>query len=219
MKTSLSEAEIDRIRLCIERAELETSGEIVPVVIARSDEYEVVLWRAAAACAAAFLVVSLLIYLFYQGWSFGWLYSGIGVATGLVASVLAGAALVTISSTAFRVVAGSKLTADRVRARAQRAFIEEGVFRTRHRTGVLILVSLWERRLEVLPDEGVSAVVKVDSWTEVLDAARIELRRGDLARALESAVNACGSVLQRAGLVAAGDDSNELDDTIRIESK
>jgi len=216
MKPALSDIELERIRTSIARAEEGTSGEIVPFVVARSDRYEVVMWRGAAAAAALFLVATLLIYLFYRGWSLGWLYTGIGMALGIVASFLIGIALVVWSPRAFRLVAGQRLLASRVRGRAERAFIKEGVFRTKQRTGILILVSLQERRIEILVDEGISKVVPTDSWSTVVEAARTELRRGDLAEALVAGVDACGAILRESGLTATRDDLNELGDELRF---
>ncbi len=216
MKPSLNENDLSRIRDRISHAEKGTSGEIVPYVVAQSDDYEVVIWRGAAAAATLFLVVTLLIYLFYQGWSLGWLYSGIGLAVGLVISVLAGVALVLFFTPVFRAMAGASLLATRVRGRAERAFIKEGVFQTRDRTGILILLSLRERRIEVLADEGISDAVPADAWNTVIDAARTELRRGDLTEALVAGVDACGVILRQSGLTAAEDDSNELDDELRF---
>lgn len=216
MKPAISENDLSRIRERISRAEEGTSGEIVPYVVDRSDRYEVVAWRGAGAAATLFLVVTLLVYLFYQGWSLGWLYSGIGLAVGLVVSVLGGVSLVLFSPRAFRAMAGERLLATRVRGRAERAFIQEGVFQTRERTGILILFSLRERRIEVLADDGVSEAVSADAWGAVVDAARTELRRGDLVEALVAGVDACGVILRQSGLTSAKDDLNELDDELRF---
>ena len=47
-----------------------------------------------------------------------------------------------------------------VRRRALQAFVEHEVFATRERTGVLLILSLFERRVVVLGDAGINAKVQ-----------------------------------------------------------
>jgi putative membrane protein len=216
MKPKLTESDLDRIRARIARAEEDTSGEIVTFVVERSDTYEVVSWRGAALSSLLFLVITLLIYLFYQGWDLWWLYNGAGIVAGIVFFGLLGAASVHTMKPVFLAVAGSRLLAQRARARAERAFIEEGVFRTVGQTGVLIFISLWEKRIEVLPDTGIGAVVNQEDWTSVVDAARSELQRGDLVEALLASIDACGSILSRTDMKPSDTNPNELDDSVRL---
>lgn len=216
MSSPLSEAELERIREEIARCEAGTSGEIVPYVVERSDRYEVVLWRAAAATGSVFLLVALLVYLFYEGWSLAWLYTGIGLGTWLSGGFLFGPLLAMFVRPVFLLFAGRSLVAGRVRNRAQRAFLEEGVFRTAGRTGILIFVSLWEHRIQVLADAGVAERVPTDTWSEVVEAVRVPLKQGRLADGLIDGITACGKVLRKAGLTAEEGDQNELDDAVKF---
>src|SRR5262249_56991000 len=60
----------------------------------------------------------------------------------------------------------------RVFERARRCFAEQGLTRTRGRTGILILATLLERRVVVLADEGIHRALGPDeSWSEVVDLA------------------------------------------------
>ena len=216
MKPVLSESDFERIRARITEAERGTSGEIVPYVVARSDNYEAVVWRGAAATGTVFLMATMLMYIFYRGWSLGSLYTGIGLAVGLVASFLLGVGLVLTSEVFFRLMAGESLLARRSRARANRAFIEERIYDTKDRTGILIFVSLWEHRIEVVPDEGITQAVSPDVWDSVVTSVGEKLKRGDLAEALAAGIDACGAILRSSGLEASPDDINELDDDLRI---
>jgi putative membrane protein len=70
----------------------------------------------------------------------------------------------------------------RVRERAQEQFLVHGLDRTRERTGVLIFVSLQDRRAEVLADTGISARVDASIWSEpVEDLVAGRHGRGDRA--------------------------------------
>jgi putative membrane protein len=215
---TLSGNDLERIRAAVVAAEAGTSGEIVPCVVDTSDSYEVVKWRASAAAVASFLTVTLLVYLFYRGWALGWLYSGLGLSVGVVLSALIGVSLVSFSRLAFRFIAGSALLASRVRANAERMFIREGVFRTEKRTGILILVSIQERRIEIVADVGITDAIDAGSWNSVIEPVSKELRQNDLAEALIVGATACGELLRTNGFVAAKDDSNELPDDLRFEA-
>jgi len=212
----LDQADLERISSQITAAEEGSSGEVVPFVVARSDNYEAVIWRGAAASGAVFLLVTLLVYVFYEGWSLGWLYTGIGLAFGLVLAFLLGIVTTLTSDRFFRFMAGRDLLARRCRARANRAFIEERIYETRDRTGILIFVSLRERRIEVVADGGISAVVDDGSWENVVAEVRQGLQRHDLAGALLAGVGLCGEILRGSGLKARPDDPNELRDELRI---
>ena len=82
--------------------------------------------------------------------------------------------------------------------RALRCFAEQGLTRTRGRTGILIFVSLLERRVVVLADEGIDRALDPDeSWQAVVDLAVAGLRSGAAAEGIEAAVRRCGAILAR----------------------
>ena len=215
MKPVLTDSELDAIKSSIESAEHGVSGEIVPYVVARSDNYEAVVWRGAAAATALFLLFTMAVNLLYEGWEFGWLFTGLGVSVGIAVSALAGVLLTLFNGAVFRLLAGERLLTARCRARANRAFIEEGVFQTAGRTGILIFVSVREHRIQVVADEGIASKVEEAVWAKVVDAVAGSLRRGRLAEALEAGVTECGRILSSAGLEAA-DTENELGDELRF---
>ena len=210
MKPVLTEQELAEIRTRIEAAERETAGEIVPYVVARSDDYEAVVWRGAAAAGALFLILTLLIYLFYDGWSLGWLYTGVGLAIGVVASFFIGTMLVLTTPRFFRLMAGASLMERRVRARANRAFADERIYETANRNGILIFVSVWEHRIEVVADAGIIAQVAASEWETVVSTVADRLKRRELAAALSAGVDACAEILKKGGLGPSDSDDNEL---------
>lgn len=98
---------------------------------------------------------------------------------------------------------------------ARACFVELNVSATRERSGILVYVSLTERRCVVVPDVGVVARVPEGEWTKA--ARRIEATvsthgagEAGLA-ALCKAVVALGDVLE-APMPRADDDVNELED-------
>jgi len=194
------------IRDAVEEAERHSGAELVPVLASASDPYSVADWRGAtlgalgAACAAA-------------GWSFAswapaewWL-----VPAAVAAGALLGA-LVAVAPPARRLLAGAREMEVRVDAAAARSFLVHEVFRTRDRTGILLYVSLFERQVRVLADEGVYAAVERATWEELAREVAAEMKRGAPAEALLSAVRRAGELVERFGPRRRDDDRNELPD-------
>jgi putative membrane protein len=66
---------------------------------------------------------------------------------------------------------------------------------TRGRTGVLLLVSLLERRVVVLADEGIDSRVKEGTWEGVQQAIQGQVAQGNLVSGLVQGVAAAGEIL------------------------
>lgn len=216
MKHPLTEEERARVRAAIADVEARTSGEIVPVLVDRSDAYDVAVWRGAAGAAVLGLAVALLVLQLYSGWGLGWLFSAWGTAIVALTAGTAGAFATAFVPALRRRLAGENHLAERVHDRALRAFVEEEVFDTRDRTGILLFVSLFEHRIEVVGDAGINRLVEEDEWVDVVDRVREGLRRGRLADGLIDALGRCGDLLERRGVEIRPDDTNELSDDVRF---
>ncbi|MDX1532214.1 MAG: hypothetical protein R3362_11860 [Rhodothermales bacterium] len=219
MKPILSETELERIREAVGEAERRTSGEIVPYIVERSGGYEVAVWRGAAFAAVAAMLLAVLLLQFYGGWGLGWLYTAWGMA--LVASTAGtlGAVLTATVAPLKRWLAGADRLDRRVHRRAGLAFLEEEVFTTRDRTGILLFVSLFEHRIEVLGDAGINSRVTPDEWAAVVDTIRAGVKGGHLADGLIEAVGMCGRLLEEKGVAIRHDDTDELPDNVRLREE
>jgi putative membrane protein len=113
--------------------------------------------------------------------------------------------------------------ADRMEAavhqRALQAFVEEEVFATRDRTGVLLFVSLLERRIEVVADAGVYQAVDAAAWADVTARVRHGIEADALARGLIDGIEACGTLLREHGFHAPSDDPDELPSRLRVDDE
>lgn len=207
--------DVERIRDAVSQAENRTSGEIVPVVVPRSDEYEVAVWRGAAAATLACLAAVLLVLRFYEGWGLGWLFAPWGVVLSTLAAGTVGALVSRFVYPVQRLLAGRDRLDETVHRRAMQAFVEEEVFDTRDRTGILLFVSLREHRIEVLGDTGINQAVEPDDWAEVVARIRRGIENDNLTRGLVEAIEMCGRLLERKGVEIQPDDENELSDTVR----
>ncbi|MDX1740415.1 MAG: TPM domain-containing protein [Rhodothermales bacterium] len=218
MKITFSDSDRESIRRAVETAETRTSGEIVPFVIDRCDDYEVAVWRGAVLAAAFGLVAALLFLRIYEGWGFAWLHTPWGPATVALVFGLVGAGVVTLIPGMRRALAGPSRLAENVHNRAMRAFVEEEVFKTRDRTGILLFISLFERRIEVLGDEGINRAVSDGDWVDVVQTVRAGIRSGQITDGIVEAISKCGVLLKDHGLEIQPDDTDELSNRLRFES-
>ena len=219
MKAPFTEEELERIRQAVAAAEGRTSGEIVPYLVPQSGRYGIATWRGASVAAVGALLIALLVFQFYQGWGFGWLHTGWGVALLVLVTGTLGALLATYVPLLKRLIVGSDRLVRHVHHRAMRAFVEEEVFDTRDRTGILLFISLFEHRIEVLGDTGINQHVTPDEWTDVVLRIREGIKSGHLADGLVEAIEMCGHLLERGGVEIRPDDENELPDRIRIRKE
>ena len=98
-------------------------------------------------------------------------------------------------------------------------FVREEVFATRDRTGILLFVSLLERRVEVIGDIGISERVRADDWDAVESSIREGIRTGTLTDGLVAAIGLCGRLLERRSVNVRPDAENELADAVRTQER
>jgi putative membrane protein len=218
MERLIEQLDTERIQAAVQSAEERTSGEIVPVVVPQSDEYEAVLWRGARGGTLLGLLAALLTLQFYSGWGLGWLYQPWGIVAVAVGAGALGGAAARFVRAVRRWLAGADRLDDTVHAQALQAFVEEEVFDTRDRIGILLYVSLMEHRIEVLGDTGINQKVEPDDWAEVVARIRQGIQNDNLTEGLVEAIGMCGRLLERRGVDVRPDDENELSDSVRTPS-
>ena len=219
MQPSFSESDHSRIESSVASAESRTSGEIVPYLVASSDNYSVTRWRSSVLFLSVAMVLSFGIKNFYEGWSTGWLYTSWGIAIVGISAVLVGLAAVELLPSYKRLLAGQGPMARIVHLSAMRAFVEEEVFKTRDRSGILIFVSLFEHRVEVIGDEGINKAVEQREWEEVVDLIIAGIRSGELTQGIIDGIEKCGQLLQTHGVEIAPGDTDELSNRMRVRKR
>jgi putative membrane protein len=208
-----SQADREAIRAAVQEAEKRTSGEIVPYVVERSDVYESALWKGAALGALLGPMVALALY----RWSDIW---GVPMGVWIALPAPVGGAigyLLSLLHPVRRWMAGEPRLDARARRRAAVAFLDQEVFRTRNRTGILLFVSLFERRVVLLADSGIHQKVEEGAWEAITRRLAQGLRAARPAPALIEAIRACGELLEKHDLARAGDDADELSNELRLE--
>ena len=182
----LSAADRQRIEEATRLAEQQTSGEIVTVMAQQSDSYQFipVLW---ATLAALFVPMPLIL------------------ATGLSAHVIYFIQLsvfallfLCLRWPALR-LAVTPRAIKRLRAHrlAMEQFLAQNIHMTDQRTGVLIFLSVAERYIEVIADEGIYKKVDRRVWDETVDIMSAHIRKGQVADGFVDAISSCGRILAR----------------------
>ena len=203
-----SEDDRRRIGEAVREAERGTSGEIVVVIAAASDEHAETYWR------SAFLLASLVMLadIGYRHYATFWLaWSADAVWVAMLAAGLLGFFAASWPPVR-RALAGRERLSRRVRRAAEAAFTRERVFETRDRTGILVFLSLLERQVVVLPDAGIAAKAPESAWSGVVGEIVLGMKAGRPTEALVTAVRSCGDTLRAAGFSSRPDDANELPD-------
>jgi putative membrane protein len=101
-----------------------------------------------------------------------------------------------------------------VEQRAELAFLEHGVFATRDRTGVLILVSTLEHRVALLGDEGIHKKLQDSGWQRHVGELAKAIKDGRAAQGVCDTLRAIGEVLI-AEFPPRHDDTDELSNAVR----
>ncbi len=209
-----SPAELAEVEQAVKAAERHTSGEIVPYVVGRSDDYPQAAWK--GACAGALVVA--LAAAAARAWGGFWVPAS---AWWLALPPLAGAALgllaVVLAPPLRRALVAPGDLEEAVSRRAALAFLEQEVFRTAERTGILIFLSLFERRVVVLGDAGINRAVAHEEWQAIVDEIVAGIRAGTPGAALARAIGRCGELLERHRVERRPDDRDELPDHLRIK--
>jgi putative membrane protein len=210
-----SDDDLAAIREATTAAELQSGGEIVPFIVERVVERDEARWRGATLGALAAALVAGLVHVLGPFWG------GSGV-WWITLPAVAGAGLGFLVASAD--VVGRRLIPDdhlerAVSMRAEAAFVEEEVFDTRDRTGILVFLSLFERRAVILADAGINRSVPEDTWQRVVDELVAGIKAGRAAEAMRQAVTRCGRILAEYEVALRPDDTDELPDAPRIRER
>lgn len=214
---TISETDHERIREAVRSAESNTSGEIVCYLVESSGSYRIAEFRAGVFGTFTAILIALGLLVASSGWGLGWLETAAGIIVVALGGALLGVVPAVLWPPCRRFFAGVSRMARTVRLQAYRAFVEEEVFATRDRTGILIFISVFEHRVEVLADKGINAVVADGVWSEVVSMIVRGIKDETLTDGLLAGIERCGQILHDHGVDIRTPDPNELPDDLRIK--
>jgi len=215
LRTIFSEADLEAIQAATAAGESRTAGEIVPYIVERVVDRDAARWRGATLGALGAAVAAGLANVFGDFWGgFGVWWITLPTVVGAGAGFLA-AGLDAIG----RWLIPEDLIDHSVHLRAEAAFLEEEVFATRDRTGILIFLALFEHRAVILADEGIHRAVPKGEWQHLVDDLIVGIKAKRAAEALVEAITRCGGLLEKYEVERRPDDEDELPDAPRIRER
>jgi putative membrane protein len=202
----LSHDDRERITGAIQAAEARTAGEIVCLVAPSSHHYPMadVLGGAAFAVPLAVPLTAWVGGLLWLGAYDMWLFMGFFALLFLVFHTLIGR----IPGLKRWFISSREAEAE-VEEAAVKAFFQKGLYRTRDATGILIYLSVLERKVWILADRGINAKVGAGQWDTLVERIVSGIHAGQQATAICEAVGRLGDLL-REHFPRKPDDTDEL---------
>jgi len=197
-------------------AERRTSGEIVPYVVGACDDYRETAWKAAV--FGALIGGAGGVALHYLGGFWGgspWSYV---ILPAMVLAVV-GFLLPRRIEGIRRSLVSDEILDLRARQRAEIAFLDEEIFSTRERTGILIFLAIFEHRVVVLGDTGINRAVPEGAWDNIVDDLVAGIRARRSAEALITAIAECGRLLEEHRVEIRPEDTDELANELRLRER
>jgi len=212
IKKFFTENDLAEIENAVKDAELKTSGEIVPFVAEYSDVYAETVWQFGF---MVFVFNTLFFTLLTPHFSILnnpkiMACFTIGISMLFVIILMLCRPLRML----FTFYDRKKM---RVKETAQQKFLSEEVFATQDRTGILIYLSLAERRVEIIGDSGINAKVEKEKWQAIADVIVNGMKKKQYKQCLIDAIGMCGDLLQQNNVQRRDDDTNELSDSVRFD--
>ncbi|MBL7855094.1 MAG: hypothetical protein JNL17_11890 [Cyclobacteriaceae bacterium] len=217
LQNKFTPQELERVKEAVRQAEDKISGEIVPVMVAKSGHYSIAVYRGAIVMAMlAFVFMIVLDRYLLKSDSNALLYDPIFIFLVVVVGGVAGAAVAHFIDPVKKLLMEQTYLDQATQRRAESAFLEEEVFNTRQRTGIMIFISFFEHEVIVMADRGISKVVDQKDWDQVVNRLVEKIKGGDVIGGLEAAIGRCGEILLEHGFHKTADDVNELGDDLRV---
>ena len=214
MKHILTDQERIHLDQRITEVEKGTGTQIVLAVIERSDVFAELPWKAFALGAAVSGLAAVLFSLLRPGWQ-----SNFTVLFAVVTTLAISAAcslLCVVYPKFARLLLDAHRAEVEARQYAESLFLSRELFATRGRAGVLLLVSMFEQQVVLLPDTGLRKRLGREAQQAIVDTMTAFLATGTVSGALEKGLR---ELEQRLAATATGASlESELPNTI-IEEK
>jgi putative membrane protein len=217
LRQRFNDNDLARIKNSVKIAEEKISGEIVPVIVEQSGNYAVANYKSAIVLAMlAFLSLITLDRYIINDATHTLYYDPMFIFSVVLLSGAIGYILPNMLPSLRRFFLRQHQMDECTRQRAENAFLEEEVFNTRHRTGIMIFISFFEHEVIIMADRGISKVVDQKEWDKMVAELISHIRQGKILEGIEAGIVRCGEILLEKGFTKTEDDINELRDDLRI---
>ena len=210
-----TEEESRRVREAVATAESRTSGEIVVMVVSDSHDYPET--RQGLALLTALLLGLLTVKgvapLFWWSGDPLWLFLGVFLCLFMGLGFL-----LPYVPLLWRWAIPAERARFEVEREAVLNFYSKGLQHTREATGVLLFISVLERRVHILADRGISRVFPQGTWEGLIQDLTAGIRAGQAATVTVATVERL-AVMLTGSFPAGPEGDNELEDLIIVRAQ
>ncbi len=192
--------------------EAATGVQLVPAIAGKSDSYAELPWKAFALGASLAALALVAADRLQPQWATNDT-ARLHVILVLGAGAIAELAAIFIPAFARLLLRPVRAEVE-VRQYAESLFLRHGLSKTSGRVGLLVFVSVFERRIEIVADTGFAGRVSPDDWRAVIARMTPHLRDRRPYAALQDALAAIQQLLIAKGFTPTAGDRNELSDIV-----
>jgi len=189
----LTEAEQKTISAQVQQMEQQTSGEIIPMVVSASHSYPTAIICGATALALplSLLLMPVVSGLFWLGSQNVWIFIALfltlyGIFYRLVRQL----------SWLKRLFLSRSQIESEVQEAALASFYTEKLYKTKDANGILIFISVLERKVWVLADAGINARIDPGQWQGIIDLITQGIKEKRQCEAICNAIVQIGELLK-----------------------
>lgn len=196
------------IKKLIKDAEKKSDSEMVPMIVLRSDNYPAAHFRAA-------IIVSFL-------FSLGLYFSPLSIINPIyflwiqIPGLLLGYYLANIPAITRLLITKQEIE-NEVTQRAIEAFFEHNLHTAQQHNGVLIFISLLEKKIKIITDIGVKKKIDQKIWDEIIFDFLEKVKKEELVEALKNTISATSHILENYFPASGKQKKNEISDDLIIE--
>jgi len=225
-KDFFNQSENEKIKNTITQAEKTTAGEIAIMVVDESDSYNEAVTFGAFILSSFLSLIATSIIAIIMNYKSLWFHNSSEYIYTLISLAFSYSSIWIYIPSVFILffpvrlllqrLPGIKLLfvskdreAEAVRERAIRAFYEKGLYKTRDETGILLFLSILERKVWILGDKGIHSKIDDNFWE--LRAAELSkgIKEKNCCDAVCATIAKCGEELTKHFPIKP-DDTNEL---------
>lgn len=209
-KKFLSETEKNSVMTAVSQLENQTSGELVPMIVSTSGNYGEYSIIGALALSMPLAVINA----YLINW---WYYDQIDTLLFFFIFFLPLFVLFFLILNYMpclkRLFVPKDVMEEEVRETAASAFFTQGLHNTKNASGVLLYISVFERRVWIMADSGINSRLPEGTWDGIVADLIKGLKQKKNGEVIVTAINRIGELLI-SNFPANGDSTNELPDLI-----
>jgi putative membrane protein len=199
--------EKEKLKAVTQEVESRTIGEIVVIVVDRSDHYIEAEVLGGVLLGSLLSLILTLLYFHSSVWSYVPLSFLFFFPSRMLFQRV---------EALKKLFIGIRRKEEAVRLRAERAFFEKGLYKTKKDTGVLFFLSLLERKVWILADKGIYEKMDQGTLNRYANEVSRGIRESRACEALSKAIREIGVLLSKHFPITP-DDADELPDDVMTE--